>query len=259
VININSRITAFLKRISRPIISELTPSDVSEFLSSDEIVFIASFPPDTDANENEPSSRALYEYQFRDLAAEYHDRYSFGIVFSSSETKSNPKSKPSEEQVQIKCHNNLLDSSFSLPELSLQNLASLPQLLDQCTAPLILEPSRAEIARLGDLAAERAVVLVVHFFASLESQRDEYVEKVAIPLAKRYKDDVLFTVIDSVENPTMPALVGLGEGGTGVVVENLKTGEVFRFEEKKIEEGRLERFLGDVVRGGVKAWGHDEL
>lgn len=231
------RILSFLRRTSRPVISQLTPSDLPEFITSDDVVLTASFPAD---------EAPLYEYQFRDLAREYRNRYSFAILSPASETKP-----------VVRCRNNPNQEDFSLREAALGSVAALRQLVAQCSSPLVLDPSRAELARLGQIASERGVALVAHFFGSKEKEREAYRGEV-LPLAKRYKGEVLFTVIDSAENPAMPGLVGLGEGGTGVAVESLKTGEVFRYQ-GDIEEGKLERFLGDVVRGGVKAWGHDEL
>src|SRR5262245_20254086 len=67
------RILAFVRRASRPVISDIPNQRIylSEFTSSDDITFAAEFLP---------SEASLYEWQYRNLARQYHDRYSFAIL-----------------------------------------------------------------------------------------------------------------------------------------------------------------------------------
>ncbi|KAK0725176.1 hypothetical protein B0H67DRAFT_569813 [Lasiosphaeris hirsuta] len=233
----------FLRRTSRPIVSEIASSatSFSDFTYSDDITFTAEFLPE---------EASLYEWQYRDLARQYHDRYSFAIL------------PPSQHQSVVRCRNSLNDEDFTLKELWL--VGALDELVSQCTAPLVLEPTRREIAELGQMAAQAGRHMIVHYFATSDSEKHVYREEVK-PLAKKYSSDLLFTIIDTQEHPLMPAMVGLGTG-TGISIENLRTGHLFPYPEGESSATRLEKFLLDVINGAVPPWdglraevAHDEL
>jgi len=84
-------------------------------------------------------------------------------------------------------------------------------------------------------------------------------------LAKRYSDDLLFTIIDINQHPLMPSLAGLHAGG-GISVENLRTGELFPYLDD-ISATELEGFIIGLIKGAVALWdglrpsdvSHDEL
>jgi len=151
-------------------------------------------------------------------------------------------------------------------------VGALEELLGQCTTPLIFEPQgRKDIARLGKMASQGEKSMVVHYFASFDKDKDIY-RKEMRTLAKKYSDELLFTVIDVNEHPTMPALAGLPDGvASGVSIEDLRMGKVFPYlgKQKTISAVELEAFLADVVNGAVTPWeglqevmievGHDEL
>ncbi|KAK0728323.1 hypothetical protein B0T26DRAFT_167163 [Lasiosphaeria miniovina] len=242
-------ILAFLRRASRPVIAELNPATLAEFTSSDDIVFTAVFAP---------SEAGLYEAHYRSLASEYHDQFSFGLLLPVSQQQ-----QPSA----VRCRNNVDSESYTLTELWVAG--ALDELVTQCTAPLILEPgSRKEVAELAAAAARAAKGIVVHFFAASDADRDAYRTQVRA-LAKKYADELLFTIIDTAQNPAMPALAGLSGGVLpGVSVENLGTGQLFPYPRgRELSAAALEKFLGEVVGGAVEPWDgsrpgevvHDEL
>ena len=233
---------AFLRRASQPVVSEITSAaSLSEFTTSDDITFTAEFLP---------SESALYEWQYRELARQYHDRFSFAIL------------PPSKHQSVVRCRNNLNDDDFTLKELWL--VGALEELVSQCTAPLILEPTKKEIAELGQMATRAGKYMVVHYFAASEGEKDIY-RKEMHALAKRYSDDLLFTIIDINQHPLMPSLAGLHAGG-GISVENLRTGELFPYLDD-ISATELEGFIIGLIKGAVALWdglrpsdvSHDEL
>ena len=151
-------------------------------------------------------------------------------------------------------------------------VGALDELLGQCTTPLIFEPQgRKDIARLGKMASQGGKSMVVHYFATFDKDKDIY-RKEMRTLAKKYSDELLFTIIDVNEHPTMPALAGLPDGvASGVSIEDLRMGKVFPYlgKEKTISVVELEAFLTDIVNGAVTPWegvqevkvevGHDEL
>ena len=229
-------------------VSEISLASLDEFTSSDDIAFTAEFLP---------GEVGLYEGHYRRLARQYHDRFSFAILSSSRLSQS-----------VVRCRNNLNDESYTLKELWL--VGALDELVAQCTTPLILEPGRKEIAELGQMAAQAGKNIVVHYFAASDWEKDVYRREIQ-PLAKKYSNDLLFTIIDANEHPMMPTTAGLPAGvASGISIENLRTGELFPYARgEEISAVALEAFLSDVVIGAITPWDglvqsdngvlHDEL
>ncbi|KAK3372677.1 hypothetical protein B0H63DRAFT_503719 [Podospora didyma] len=232
-----AQILSFLPRASRPAVSEISPAALDSFLSLDDVVFTAEFLP---------SDASLYEGHYRRLASQYHDRFSFAVLPPSQQ-----------QQSVVRCRNNPNDENFTLKELWL--VGALDELVTQCTTPLIRELGRKEIAELGQVAARAGKTMVVHYFATSDKEKDAYKTEMQ-SLAKKYSDELLFTIIDANEHPAMPEMAGLPAGMvTGISIENLRTGQVFphAVKEDGISAVALEAFLGDVVNGAAKAWdGH---
>ena len=68
---VDSRITHFVSRLKRPVVSEgLTAEDLVAFKTADETVFVAYLDP-----EDRPSAEV-----FTDAARQYRDEFSFGIA-----------------------------------------------------------------------------------------------------------------------------------------------------------------------------------
>ncbi|KAM7189740.1 hypothetical protein V8F33_009879 [Rhypophila sp. PSN 637] len=262
---------AFLQRATRPVLSPLaTTKQVASFLLSDEIVFIAEFSP---------SEEPLYEVHYRQLAERYYDRYSFGLILSS--TPSKQQSQPTVKQAtsKIKCHNAQTNDSFTLTSAELPLPNALQELLTQCTVPLIYEPiGRKQLADLATFSATNAKSgLIVHYFVtngspSTEDSEDtkELYKKEIGPLAKKYSQEILFTIIDGDEHPGMgPTVGGLPSNvRSGVSVENTLSGELFPYLSKHqgngelkggITAGEIEWFLGEIVEGRVQPWNGLEL
>jgi protein disulfide-isomerase A1 len=225
------------------VVSDITnqATSLSGFISSDGITFTAEFLP------NEAS---LYEWHYRDLAQQYHDRYSFAILPSS------------QHHSVVRCRNNLNDEDFTLKELWLAG--ALNELVAQCTTPLILEPTRKDIAELGQMAARAGKHMVMHYFATSDTKKETY-HKEMREFAKKYSNDLLLTIIDTKEYPLMPGMAGLG-AGAGISLENLRTGELFPYSRQEISATKLEEFLVDIFKGAVLPWdgsqtelSHDEL
>lgn len=234
---------AFHDRVSRPVILDIASpaSSLTDFTASDDITFTAEFIPE---------DTALYEWQYRNLARQYHDRYSFAIL------------PPAKQQSAIRCRNNINDENFTLRELSL--VGALEELVSQCAAPLILEPTRKEIVELGQIAQRTGRHVVVHYFTSSHHQKEAY-RKEMLALAKKYSGELLFTLVDIKDYAWMASAAGL-DAKTGVSVENLQTGELFPYPEGEVTAVKLEAFLIGIGNGTVPSWdgsppnvAHDEL
>lgn len=94
----------------------------------------------------------------------------------------------------------------------------------------------------------------MHYFTASDEDRESYISAIR-PLAKRYKEYLLFVTTDMNEYPQMLSMTGHKEGASNVVsVINPLNGAVFPYRGKEITANTIEKFLGDVSSGKVKPW-----
>ena len=217
-------------------ITTVTQDSASAFFRSDDIVFIAQIAA---------SERVLYEGHYNNLAAHYHDRFSFAALQPFGGRQSS-----------IVCRNNVDNTEHVSRTLWL--VEALEDLVQTCTRPLILEPSRKEISELGQTAAHAGKSILVHYFASSEEDKSHYRQEMG-PLAKKHAKNSQFTIIDVAEYPTMPIAAGLKNNlRPGISVEDLRSGELFPYgDAENVSAEILGAFLDDIL--GAKAKPFDGL
>lgn len=106
-------ITAYLRRMSQPVVSTINGKNASSFRSIDDIVLIANLVE----GDHELDDRLLQ------VAKQYHDRYSFAIRHRKA------------HGVALDCINNVNFEQFSITDLS--DPLAIDNLIRQCTMPLI--------------------------------------------------------------------------------------------------------------------------
>ncbi|KAK4222814.1 hypothetical protein QBC38DRAFT_503693 [Podospora fimiseda] len=230
-------ILTFLNRSSRPQITHLFSNvEVINFSTGDDIVFIAHLDSKSDQDKE----------TFTSLAKKYSDRYSFGLATSSSS--------------KIECFNNPDSLTHSTTDLSLQNLNIFIQI---CSTPLI-----AEITRRNELEYYSTGKSIIHYFPSSSADQEAYISAMR-PLAKKYKEYLHFVITHAREFPEAEKIMGvkrlkMKKGRLSVQ----KGQEVFPYfgGGDLLNPEVVEGFLGDIIRGAVRAWageeaqgGHDEL
>lgn len=95
---------------------------------------------------------------------------------------------------------------------------------------------------------------IVHYFTSSDEDRESYTSAIR-PLAKRYKEYLLFVTTDVNEYPQMLSMTGHKPGSDNVVsVVNSLNGAVFPYRGRTITADTIEGFLQDVSSGKVKSW-----
>jgi len=111
-------ILSFLRRTVRPTVSPVTPKNTTTFQSIDDIVIIGHFRHGT-----------ALQQQFQEIAAQYHDRYSFGLIPNAQ--AQGPK---------MECFNNLDGVQRSTAELP--SPTSIEAFVKLCVTRLIPEFTR---------------------------------------------------------------------------------------------------------------------
>lgn len=96
---------------------------------------------------------------------------------------------------------------------------------------------------------------IVHYFVSADEDRDAYVADIK-PLAKKFKDYLIFATTDVNQYPEMPAIMGHRAASTKVLaVSSPSTGGVFPYRgNKNLTSAEIEAFLNDISSGKVKPW-----
>lgn len=121
-------IEAFVARFDRPLVSTLQQDEVESFVSSDDIVIIASMP----------DSDARFLSTFIDFAYGHRDRYTFAVMEA--------------ESTSVTCANKVDSVQHSTTDT--ENVKSLHELLQICTEPLIPALTRRnEMSYIGVSAA----------------------------------------------------------------------------------------------------------
>ncbi len=217
-------------------ITTVTQDSASAFFRSDDIVFIAQIAA---------SERVLYEGHYNNLAAHYHDRFSFAALQPFGGRQSS-----------IVCRNNVDNTEHVSRTLWL--VEALEDLVQTCTRPLILEPSRKEISELGQVATQAGKSILVHYFATSEEDKIHHRREMS-SLAKKYAEVSQFTIIDVKEYPTMPFSAGLKNNlRPGISVEDLRSGELFPYgDAEDVSAELLGAFLDNII--GTKAKPFDGL
>ncbi|KAI0967959.1 thioredoxin-like protein [Xylaria arbuscula] len=235
-----SVITSFLKRAARPTVTSLNEEKATNFQSVDETVVIARINP---GDEHITAA-------FREIASQYQDRASFGVVDTSGNTM-------------VECYNNKDEQKFILSDLTA--IDALPRLVKNCAAPLI-----GEFTRANEMEYLQSGKSLVFFFATSSHERDAYVDKLR-PVAKMYKDYLSFVTVDGNEYADFAAPLGLTAGDfPALSVQNPMYGQTFPYPSgAEISAESVGAFVMDIVNGKVQPWdgqsrqddarAHDEL
>ncbi|KAJ0125279.1 protein disulfide-isomerase [Diaporthe amygdali] len=220
------RIKAYLQRMKRSPISVVNENNITSFATTDDVIFIAQF-----------SEKDQYlEDRYTDMVHQYRDRYSFAVGPVAADSSS------------LQCINNGNQEQFSTTQLS--NPASIENFIKQCTLPLVPELTRrneAEYMRLGKS--------IVHYFVSADEDRDAYVADIK-PLAKKFKEYLIFATTDVNQYLEMPAVMGHKAASAKVLaVSSPSNGGVYPYRGgKDLTSEVVEAFLNDISEGKVKPW-----
>lgn len=95
---------------------------------------------------------------------------------------------------------------------------------------------------------------IVHYFTSSEEDRESYVSAIR-PLAKKYKEYLIFVTTDVNEYPQMLSMTGHKPTSSNVLsVVNPINGGVFPYRGNEVTAESIEAFLKDISSGKVKSW-----
>ncbi|PHH63287.1 hypothetical protein CDD81_6144 [Ophiocordyceps australis] len=226
-----SSIASFLRRIRRPVVSQLTNDGLDGFLASDAVVLVAHI------GSHDGSLLA----RFSSLAATYHDRYSFGLV----------SHEPTVADF-VQCRNNV--DSMEHEQTRLDLAGDLERFLAKCAQPLV-----PQLNRRTELQYAKTGKSLVYYWSDKETWREAQA-RIMNPLAKQYSDYLHFVTVDSAEYPELSRSLGL-PAQQGLVVENRHTGDKFPYPSAAagLDANALAQFIEAIAQGSVVPWkGHEQ-
>lgn len=116
------RITAWINRAQRPIISDITAASLEAFKDADETIFVAYL------NTDDESSRAT----FLEVAAKYRDEFTFGLVTDAAVIEAEKMTAPA-----VRCIKPLDGDTHDLADFP--DVESLEKFVKEASRPLIGE------------------------------------------------------------------------------------------------------------------------
>ncbi|KAH6680019.1 hypothetical protein F5X68DRAFT_263695 [Plectosphaerella plurivora] len=229
----SKEIQKFLRRTARPAVTDLEPATSKVFVPSDNVVVIAQVPPAGTKDE------VMLEERFRELAARYSDRYSFGMSRG-----------PATDTGVVQCYNNL-DGAYSRTN-ELEQHGSLEAFVKKCATPLI-----PELTRRNEGEYMQSGKSLVYYFSPSEDNRAAWVDKIR-PMARKYVEFLTFVTVDSEAYPEMVTGLGVpgGAAGEGVSVSNPSVGQVFPFAGTgdALTVDAVDEFIVAISQGQVDPW-----
>ncbi|KAI0397151.1 hypothetical protein F5Y17DRAFT_12558 [Xylariaceae sp. FL0594] len=280
-----SAIAAFLKRVPRPVITELGDSKgateaLVAFPSVDETVLIAYLLK----YQSQQGEHRHFIDSFKALASKYRDRATFGLVSgpegsandSESSTRNNgtvAEDVDEDVDVTVTCYNNQDEQRFTMSGVPTA-FDALENLFKTCREPLI-----GEFTRVTEKRYLQTGKSLVFFFATSPRETEAFVEEMR-PLAKMYREYLSFVTVTVTLDAEADGYVGLLLAQLGLVpggdfpalsVHNPMNDQVFPFdadtdsdlgldkdfardEKRKITPETVGAFLTDIVQGRVKPW-----
>lgn len=116
------RITAWINRAQRPIISDITAESLEAFKDADETIFVAYL------NTDDESSRAT----FLEVAAKYRDEFTFGLVTDAAVIEAEEMTAPA-----ARCIKPIDGDTHDLTDFP--DVESLEKFVKEASRPLIGE------------------------------------------------------------------------------------------------------------------------
>ncbi|CAG8971049.1 hypothetical protein HYALB_00005287 [Hymenoscyphus albidus] len=218
---------AFIKRARRPVVSKLNYQNVTTFHSIDDAVFIAYIPEEGDHED-------LLEH-FIELATQFHDAHSFGILVDKElDAPRITCYLPNEDEPRV------LSKRF--------NPFRLKQFLFDST-----EPAVGQLSIRNEFSLHRTESSLLYIFAETDEERAAFRKQLS-GIAKKFSEYITFLTVDPAVYDHMPAQVDLdAKKMPAVAVYNVQLGQVFPFDQsKEITAASIEQFVFDIVEGKIE-------
>ncbi|OTA94507.1 hypothetical protein M434DRAFT_394657 [Hypoxylon sp. CO27-5] len=224
---------AWINRVQRPIISEVSAETLEDFKKIDETVFIAYL----DAGDE--TSKAT----FADVAGRYHEEFTFAVVVDGSAFTAEKVTVPA-----VKCYKPLDGDTHEFTSLS--DVAALEKFVKEASRPVIGELLPHNHQRFLDRGWP-----MVYIFAATEAERSG-IRKELSKVARTYYESLTMVTVDPLEFPDLHAKLG-------VDLDVLPAGAVHQLSKDRIypyPKGRgwtsseIQSWGLDVWQGRIKPW-----
>ncbi|KAI0103097.1 thioredoxin-like domain-containing protein [Hypoxylon sp. NC0597] len=224
---------AWINRIQRPIVSEVSATTLEDFKKIDETVFIAYL----DAGDE--TSKAA----FADVAGRYHEEFTFVMTVDNAAFTAEKVTAPI-----VKCYKPMDGDTHEFTSLS--DVSALEKFVKEASRPVIGELLPHNHQRFLDRGWP-----MVYVFAATEAERSG-IRKELNTVARSYYQSLTMVTVDPLEFPDLPAKLGLDP-------DILPAGAVHQISKDRIypyPKGRgwtsseIQNWGLDVWQGRIKPW-----
>ncbi|KAI0834448.1 thioredoxin-like domain-containing protein [Hypoxylon sp. FL0890] len=228
-----SALLAWINRIQRPIVSELSAATLENFKKTDETVFIAYLHADDE------TSKAA----FADVAGQYHEEFTFATTADEAALKAEKVTART-----VKCYKPLDGDTHELTSLS--DVAALERFVKEASRPMIGELLPHNHQRLLDRGWP-----MVYVFAATEAERSE-IRKELNKVARSHYESLTMVTVDPLEFPDLPAKLGLDpDVFPAGAVHQLSKDRIYPYPKGRgWTSSELQSWGLDVWQGRIKPW-----
>ncbi|KAH7349701.1 hypothetical protein B0T11DRAFT_289717 [Plectosphaerella cucumerina] len=226
-------IAKFARRTTAHLVEGLTAADLEAYRKSDDVNFILHLLP-SDAG------KGVYK-RYHDLAQEFHDRYSFGIISRTEDgsTSENEDGEPAPSV--LRCYNNAEGTEAELASF-FDNTVGLRRFIESCGRPLV-----QQMGRLNANSFLEGNSPVLYYFDSEIPKREAFAEKLK-DVARKYVDQVTIVTVDPMTFPEVVAKMSLQWEFPSMALQNPTAKTISLYSKGDIDEEIVERYIRDVLQ-----------
>ncbi|KAI1773679.1 thioredoxin-like domain-containing protein [Hypoxylon cercidicola] len=228
-----SAIISWASRVERPVVSEVSFTELEDFKKADETIFLAYLDADDETSKS----------TFADVAGRYHEEFSFGITTDLDVHTAEGVTAPS-----VKCYKPLDGDTHEFTNPT--DIGALEKFVKEASRPLIGELLPHNHQRFLDRGWS-----MVYVFATTESERSE-IRKELNKVARSYYESLTMVTVDPLEFPSLPAKLGLDPASLPAgAVHQLSKDRIYPYPKGRgWTSSELQSWGLDVWQGRIKPW-----
>ncbi|KAH6668629.1 disulfide isomerase, partial [Plectosphaerella plurivora] len=221
----------FARRTTAHLVEGLTATDLEKYRTSDDVNFVLHLLP-SDAG------KGVYK-RYHDLAQEFHDRFSFGIISRTEDGSASEEDGEPAPSV-LHCYNNVEGKEATLNTF-FDNSVGLRRFIESCGQPLVQQMGRlnANTFLEGDFP-------VLYYFDSEIPKREAFAEKLK-DVARKYVDNIRIVTVDPMTFPEVVAKMTLQWEFPSMALQNPAAKTISLYSKGDIDEEIVERYIRDVL------------
>lgn len=235
------RIAKFARRTTAHVVEGLETENLDAYKTSDDVTFVMHL-------RAEDAGKGVYK-RYHDLAQEFHDRYSFGIISRADQACNDDdddnnttpeQAEPPAEPSVLHCYNNVEGTEGTLDRF-FEDTIGLRNFVEKCTRRLVQPLGRLNANHFLEGSSP-----VLYYFDSEIPKREAF-ETQLKDVARRYADQVRIVTVDPMTFPEIVARMTLQWEFPAMALQNPTAKTISLYSKGDIDEEIVERYIRDVL------------